>query len=127
MELEKAIVLHLQQNLALKKMVDKKIYAGGVAPEGTKAPYLVFSALYISRHHDLDVAYPVYQFSCFSPSYAEAKQLGRLVRQAFWRYKGDLQGVQIIQGVLENEFEIYEEDTKLYHVAVEIKLLHQSF
>jgi len=128
MTLTTAILKTLKAISELTVIVGAKIYSG-IAPEGTTASYVCIYEVESQRHHDLDVGYPVYQFSCFSTSYEQSKLMAQLIRYAFQRYKGTLGGaggVSVIQGVYENETYVYEPDTKLHHVAVNIKFLHRS-
>lgn len=100
------------------------IYFWGEVPQGA-TKYVNFCQISGEQHSDIDVGYPVYQFSCFSKIRSEAQSMMRTIRQTFKQYKGTLRSISILQGVVENEMEVgYESDTKLYHFAIDIKFLH---
>lgn len=109
----------------LNALVGSRIYPG-VLPENPTYPAISYSLVSESRHHNIDVAYPRYQFSCFSPNYISAKNVATQVRKALQRYRGTMGSTQVIQGVFENEIELYDPTDKLYHVAVDMKLIFRE-
>ena len=106
----------------LKKLIGSKIYPGWI-PENAKMPAIAFLEVSGVRHHNIDVAYPRFQFSIFSSRYLEAKEIANEVRNSLQRYKGKMGNTRVIQAVFQNEYESYEEDTLLYHVAVDFKFI----
>jgi hypothetical protein len=128
MTLEAAIRIHLDNIPELTALVGNRIFPG-VAPEGTLSPYVAFFKISGAMSHNLPVAYPRYQFSCFAKSYTEAKEIAEQVRLAFQRYKGILGGaggVRVKQAVYEGDIDLYEKDTGLHHVPVDVKFLYMG-
>lgn len=114
---------HLLSHKPLTDLIGTRLHPGWF-PEKVTLPAVAFFCVSGIGHHDIDVAYPRYQFSCFSPRYLEAKQVAGEIKNALKRFKGDMGGTRVIQGVFENQYEQYEKDTNLYHIAVDFKIIH---
>lgn len=105
--------------------IGSRLYPGWI-PENAPMPSVAYLEVSGVRHHDIDVAYPRYQFSCFSTRYLEAKEVADEIRNALQRYKGDMGNTRVIQGVHEGSFEQYERDTGIYHVAIDFKIIYRE-
>ncbi|MFJ5625446.1 DUF3168 domain-containing protein [Peribacillus loiseleuriae] len=114
---------HLLSHESLKNYIGARLYPGWI-PENAAMPSVAFLGVSGVRHHDIDVAYPRYQFSVFSPRYLEAKEITAEIRNILQRYKGKMGNTNIIQVVFQNEYESYEQDTKLYHIAIDFKFIY---
>ncbi|MFS0820759.1 DUF3168 domain-containing protein [Bacillus sp. 1P02SD] len=108
---------------SLTALIGNKLYPGWI-PENAKMPSVAYLGVSGVRHHDIDVAYPRYQFSCFSPRYLEAKAIAAELREILQRFKGKMGNSNIIQVAFQNEYENYEKDTKLYHIAIDFKFIY---
>lgn len=106
-------------------LIGTRLYSGWI-PENAPMPSVAYLEVSGVRHHDIDVAFPRYQFSCFSTRYLEAKEIADEIRKALQRYKGDISGTRVIQGVHEGTFEQYERDTGIYHVAIDFKIIYRE-
>lgn len=120
--LEVDIRNHLLSHQSLKDYIGTRLYPGWI-PENAVMPSVAFLAVSRPSHHDIDVAYPRYQFSVFSSRYIESKEIAAEIRAILQRYKGEMGNSKIIQVVFENEYENYEKDTKLYHIAIDFKFI----
>ena len=106
-------------------LIGNRLYPGWF-PENVVYPAVAYLAASDVSHHDLAVAYPRYQFSCMSPRYLEAKTVAAEIRNALQRFKGNMGGTRVIQGVWDGAREIYEPDTKLYHIATDFKMIYRE-
>lgn len=109
----------------LKDLIGNRVYPG-VLPAKPTLPAVSYFEVSGLRYHDIDVAFPRFQFSCFSPRYLEAKNVAKEIRHALQRFKGQIGDTNVIQGVFENQFELYENDTKLFNIAVDIKIIYRE-
>lgn len=114
---------HLLSNESLKIKIGSRLYPGWI-PEGAVMPAAAYLGISGARHHNIDVAYPRIQFSVFSPKYLEAKEIAALIRENLQRFKGKMGQSSIIQIVHLNDYENYERDTKLYHIALDFKIIY---
>jgi hypothetical protein len=95
-------------------------------PQNPTLPAVTYSKVSGPRHHDLDVAYPRYQFDVWAQSYITARNIAGYIRKALQREKGNWSGVKVLQAVFLNEFDDYEPDTELYHYIVEFKIIYRG-
>lgn len=120
--LEVDIRNYLLSHEPLKLKIGNRLYPGWI-PENATMPSVAFLGVSRPSHHDIDVAYPRIQFSVFSPKYIEAKEIIAEIRKTLQRFKGKMGKTNIIQAVFENEYENFEKDTKLYHIAIDFKFI----
>ncbi|WP_284037460.1 DUF3168 domain-containing protein [Neobacillus sp. 114] len=113
---------YLLSHESLKEKIGSRLYPGWI-PENATMPSVAFLEVSGVRHHDIDVAYPRYQFSVFSPRYLEAKEVTAEIRNILQRFKGKMGDSNIIQVAFQNEYETYEQNTKLYHIAMDFKFI----
>ena len=116
---------HLLSNETLKSLISTRLYPGWI-PENAVMPAVAFLCVSGVRHFDIDVAYPRYQFSVFSPRYLEAKEIVSEIRNILQRFKGKMGNTDVIQVAYQNEYENYERDTKLYHIAIDFKFIYRE-
>jgi len=110
---------------SLTDLIGQRLYPGWL-PEKPAMPSVAYLEVSGVRFHNIDVAYPRFQFSCFSNRYVEAKQVATEITKALQRFKGDIGGTRVIQCVHEGTYEQYEQDTKLYHVSVDFKIIYRE-
>ena len=108
---------------SLKTLIGTRLYPGWI-PENAVMPSVACFEVTGVSHHDIDVAYPRYQFSIFSPRYIEAKEIANEIKEILQRFKGKMGNTRVIQGVYQNEYDNYESDTKLYHIAIDFKFIY---
>lgn len=126
MTAEQALYAYLSNEAGITNIVGDRIYPG-VRPQDSELPAISYLRISGPEHHNIDVAFPRFQISAWAATYNEAKTLGNEIKAAFQRFKGTMggaQGVDVIQGVLLNDNDIYESDTRVYHNPVDIKLIH---
>ena len=95
-------------------------------PQSPTYPAVTYFKVSRPRHHDIDVAYPRYQFDTWAENYLTARRVADNIRRALQREKGTWGNVKVIQGVYLDESDDYEPDTKLYHIATDYKIIYRS-
>lgn len=100
-------------------LVNNKFYPL-IAPEGTIPPYLVYSKVSSSRGYTLSgyngTSTARMQISCYAKSYLEVKNVAQQVIKTLelWSNAKNIQGA-----FNENEIDMYDEETQLYHTPVD--------
>lgn len=121
--LETDLVNYLKNYPPLKELIGARIYPG-VIPENGIKPAVAYNEISAPGHHDIDVSFPRFQFSCFSSRYTEADQARKEIENALKRFKGKMGNTRVIQGVVAGKYKLYEKDTKLHNAIIDIKLIH---
>lgn len=121
--LETDLVNYLKGYESLKQLINGRIYPSVIPEKGDK-PAVAYSEVSAPGHHDIDVSFPRFQFSCYSPRYIEAKQVREYIENALKRFKGQMGNTSVIQGVTAGKYELYEEDTKLHNAIIDIKIIY---
>lgn len=80
--------------------------------------FLVSHPEVYSKDGPSGLSFPRMQISVWSPSYTKAKQLAELVKAAMHGYAEF--------ATKENEDDIYEADTKLYHIPLDFIIQHKE-
>lgn len=125
MMLSNEIRTFLLSHETLTDLIGERLFPS-VAAEGTPGPYVCYYEVSGVAHHDIPVGYPRYQFSVFSKRYLEAKNIAAEIRSILQRYKGQMGGYRIIQAVWSGSRELYEQDTKLHHVATDFQIIYRE-
>ena len=126
MYIEQAIKTHLLSKTALTTLVGQNIFYLGEVPQGVTEPYIVFFKVSTSRVHSYagssQLATSRFQFSVFSDSYYEAKQIVEQLQVALQGVTGNIGDspyVNVGAILYENETDLYETETRLHHIAVD--------
>jgi hypothetical protein len=109
----------------LNDLVGSRIYPMKL-PQDPTFPAVTYHEISSPEHHDIPVAYPTYQFSCWAERYGEATEVAKQVKNALQRYKGMMGETRVKQGVYEGKQEIYEPETGIYHFPVDVKIIYRS-
>lgn len=117
------LVDYLKNYQPLKELIGARLYPGVIPEKGTH-PAIAYNEISAYGHHDIDVSFPRFQFSCFSTRYIEAKQVRKEIENAFKRFKGRMGNTRVIQGVIAGKYETYEKDTKLHNAIIDIKIIY---
>ena len=89
-------------------------------------PLITVSQVSGGRHHNIDVAYPRFQFSCWAETKSMARAVADTLRNVLQRYKGVMGGIEIPQIVYENDLDFYDAESKLYHIPVDFKIIYRG-
>lgn len=114
---------YLLEQEKLTDLINTRIYPGWI-PKDAIMPSVAFLIVSGSRHHDIDVAFPRVQLSVFAKRYLEAKEIASEIIKGLRRYKGMMGSTSVLQIVLESEYDMYESDTKLHHIAIDFKIIY---
>lgn len=132
MQIEQAILNELLDDSTVTDLVGRKLYYV-TAPQDVVAPYVVFFKVSGPRVYSHDgasqLANPRFQFSCFATTYYEAKQIVEAIRDALEAFSGTMggdSGTEVGSCFLVNETDIYEADTRLFHIAVDYLIWHEE-
>jgi hypothetical protein len=125
MTIEQAIKIFLLTKTTITDLVGQRIEYGKL-PQGPTYPYLTFFRINNNNAHDIDVTSVYFQFDSWAMTYIGVVELADEVRKALQREKSVLSGINVIQGVYQNEDYNYEPDTKLHHVASDFKIIYRE-
>lgn len=128
MMLEQAIYSYISTYPGLIALVGSRIYPL-VMPQNPTYPTVVYSR--VSRVYEKDLSGTAWnqsrmQFSVYATKYSDAKAVAEQIRAAFRDYKGEINGINIMLADVTNEIDLYEPDTALYHVLVDILIIHKG-
>lgn len=125
--IEEAAVAFLQANATVSGLVAKRIYPKRMPSQLPTMPAIAYTKVSGPRdgvqtgsalHH------PRLQFSCYSTDYLQAKQLAKAVGDAFDSYAGPMGNFTRVATDVENEIDLTDDETKLYHTAVDVVFWH---
>ena len=132
MLIEQAILTRLLADSAISTLVGTRIYYVR-ADQAVAKPYIVFSkisAIRVSSHDGgSGLANPRFQFSCFGETYKSVTDIAVAIQdslEGFTGVMGGVGGVNVNGCYYEDETDFYEEDSKLYHRALDFKLWHDE-
>ncbi|MEW5921568.1 MAG: DUF3168 domain-containing protein [Bacillota bacterium] len=132
MVIEEALYAYLSSHVGLTALVGSRIYPL-VMPQGTTLPAVTFSKVSGPRvhamQHDAGLAYPRFQVSCWGSTYKQAKEVAAQVRAALQDFKGTMGGpggAEVSGVFLEDETDLYEPNTQIYHVALDFIIWHNE-
>ncbi len=95
-------------------------------PQNPVYPAVTFFKITGHRHSDLDIAYPYFQCYSWGSTYASAREVANQIRISLIREKGTWGSVKIINAVFINEFDLYEDDTGIFHIVSEFKIIYKG-
>jgi len=126
--LEQAIYSYISTYPGLIALVGSRIYPL-VMPQNPTYPAVVYSR--VSRVYEKDLLGTAWnqsrvQFSVYAKEYLEAKRVAEQLRAAFRDYKGEINGINVMLADVTNEIDLYEPDKALYHVLVDILIIHKG-
>jgi len=122
--IEETVAAIVLDDTKIKGYIDTRLYPEEL-PQGATLPAVVYTKISAPEHHDIDVAFPRFQFSCFSQDLLECKNMAIAVKELFQRYKGVFDGCHILQGVYLDEVKL-PDDSGIYQIAVDIKLVYKK-
>ncbi len=135
MNLEEAIYTYLKTHSGLSSLVGTRIYPL-VLPQSinlSDGPAVTFFKVSYVGERVLGGSNPKtvrsrFQFSCWAKTYASAKSVAVQIKSALQDYSGTVGGtggVKILDANPVDERDIYEQDTGVYHVPVDVTILTQ--
>lgn len=99
------------------------------APEGASLPFVVFHKVsgrsVHSKDGDMNLAYPMFQFTAWAKEYEDAKAVQTAIRNALNAYVGPtLQGVAVAQIITDNEQDLNDPSTLEYGASLDAIVWH---
>lgn len=129
MNIEECVSDYLEASTGINDKIVNRIYPVKM-PQDCTLPALTYRVISGMEHHNIDVAYPRFQFSCFAKTYGGAKELCNEVQSAFQRMKvpiGGTSGKAMIAGEILNEIDMgWSEDTEVYGIFTDIRLIYRK-
>jgi hypothetical protein len=129
MLIEQALLTELLTVTALTALIDDKLYYVK-APQDVEEPYVVFFKVSSPREHSLTgasgLATARFQFSIFSTTYQEAKQIAGYIQTALQGQNKTIGGAGGVYAniLYDNEQDLTEDE--VYHIAQEFLILHNE-
>lgn len=120
MTVELALLNRMLNFAPLNTLVGFRIYPL-ILPQKPTMPAITYQQISATPYSTINQAsglalYRV-QLSCYGNTYNEAKAVSKQVLSALQRFTGE--GLQDV--AIENEFDDYEQDTKLYKVVIDVE------
>jgi len=132
MIIEEALYAYLTNYAELTALVGDRIYPV-ILPQNTTLPAVTFQRISGIREYSQSgpsgLAHPRFQFSCWAEKYEEAKAVAEQIRLALEGYKGMMggsDGVRVDAIYVEDDHDIYDPETKEYHVALDAIIWHEE-
>lgn len=125
---EADLIDYLLTQSEVTNLVSDRIYPM-VFPTDCTFPAITVSLISRSPRRDLGgVQYwsDRFQISCWHDSlYGSAKKIAAAVKQVLEDYVGAMGASHIIDSITANEIDLNEPDTGMYHVAVDVLIIHK--
>lgn len=128
--LEAGLYAFLSNNATITALVKDRIYPLRMPDAPGAWPVLVYHRISGAREstHTGNAGFgrARVQLSCWADSYAGAKQLALAVVQALHNYLGPLGNITKTAVDVENEIDLYDPPSRLYHVPVDVLIQYQE-
>ncbi len=95
-------------------------------PQNPTYPAITYFRVSGPRHHDIDVAYPRYQFDIWTQDAAVAERVADNLRKALQRESGSWSGKSVIQCVFLGDRDVPDEEDQPHHIASEFKIIYRE-
>lgn len=132
MTIEAAVIQHLLAHPGVAALVGDRIYPMRL-PQRPTYPALtcqkVSGPRVTAKDGPAGLAQARMQVSCWAKSYPDAKAVAEQVRRALAGFSGVMGGaggVKVEMTQLENEVDMYEPETGIYHVPVDFVIWHRE-
>lgn len=128
MTIEADLRAYLLSQPNLKSMIDTRLYPL-VLPQPPTFPAVTYAKVSHSHVRDLSgVAYSIsrFQFSCFAATYSGAKAVANEIKRALQDFVGVVGGYRFLDADGANEIDIYESDSGIYHVPVDVIITYKG-
>lgn len=128
-EVEAAIFNLLSANAGVSALVASRIYPE-ILPQPPTYPALTYRRMSFESVEVLDgtaagLDHPRIEVNSWATTYAGALTLNAAVRTALRRVTDLTQDPDILDAILENEFDMYEDDVKVYRRVAEYVVWHR--
>jgi hypothetical protein len=128
MTFEQALFSYLSNHAGLKALVNTRIYPITM-PQNPTLPAVTYQKISgVVDYGVSSIKRPRFQFDAWASSYSSARAVAEQIKSALNRYTGTMGGaggVTVIGTWIENEMDLFEPDTGLYRVSVDIRFEHE--
>jgi hypothetical protein len=127
--IEDAIGAKLAATSGVTDLTSTRIYAMHL-PQRPTLPAITYRKISGVRIHamsaDPGVAHPRFQVDSWGKTYESAKDVEVQVRAALSRWRGDQSGVTILASFVENEIDLFEDETGDYRIITDFVIWHRE-
>jgi len=123
--IHEALVAHLRADAAIQSLAGDRIYPS-VLPENSVMPALTYHLVDGANQHVARYIRASFWFSCWSYQRGLSWMLARAVRNALENFHGDYAANVHAFSLVENWYDDYEADSKLYPVRVHARIWYQE-
>lgn len=128
--IEQALYAKLAGTAGVTNIVSTRIYAIKL-PQAPTFPAISYERVSTGGrtlfHNGISqVAEPIFQLSCWAENPKSAKQLAAEIRKALHGWSGSQSGETIFRSEVINEIDLWDEEISIYHVVVEVQILHRE-
>lgn len=120
-----AIVALLVADTAVSALVSSRIYPVHM-PLNVTYPAISIHEISGNEDHVTGHKHTRYQVSCWSTSFSQVQSMKEAVIDCLQRYKGVASGNKIKQISFEGSMDLYEEETKIYHIPLDFIVIHYT-
>lgn len=120
-----AIVALLAADNAVAALVSNRIYPVRM-PINATYPAISIHEISGNEDHVTGHKHNRYQVSCWSTSFSQVQSMKEAVIDCLQRYKGIASGNKIKQISFEGSMDLYEEETKIYHIPLDFIVIHYT-
>ena len=131
MLVEVALKQHLLSKSALTDLIGQKLYYQGEVPQDVVEPYVLFFKISTDRAHcyagSSKLATARFQISIFAEYYYQTKLIAEQIQVALQGVTGNIGDspyVNIGSSIYLDEVDLYETETKLYHLACDYQIAY---
>ena len=128
MTIEQAVEKALKDSTDLAAKVYERIYYAQAPPE-TQPPYVVHHGVSSPAVPQVPFYRPRWQFSCWAKRLDEAREIARIVRDLFIRYRGIMGGaggVAVRQGAYIDSIPYQDPQVGWWNAPVELYFIHRE-
>ena len=120
-DLGTALKTILRADVDLAALVGTRVYPFPLR-QTPVLPDVTYQRVSGARDALLGVGKPRYQFTAWSESYLEARDVAQAVDDCIQRYKGTSEGVLIISATVVNDVDIFDAETGRHTCSVDVML-----
>lgn len=130
MTIEAAIYNRLSNHSGLTALTSTRIYPNEDVRKDTSTPYLTYLKITSPRVHAMGVdpglVRATYRFSTYSESFTDVFNVAIQLKAALDRWRGTLESTIIQDTLFEDEWDLYEDETKLHHRVQQFEIIHEE-
>jgi len=129
MLIEEGLMTYLLAQTGVTGYVGERIHFVH-APQNVTTPYIIIIKISAVREHSHDgsseLAHPRFQLSVFAGTYSGVKTVTAALQTVLQAYSGTMGSVSVDVVLYDNETDMYEQETGLYHTALDYIIWHEE-